>query len=103
MILSSKPVRHNDVISGIWKFRKTVPIQDLLNLASTWAQGEDGNNYLKLNVRWCEDDKVGVDFMYRFGAGGVESYFDKTRAELSNRFGLDFVGCDTSTPVWVIK
>lgn len=98
-------VKHEDVVSGMWKFHENITPEELIGLAEEWKNGSDGDRYLDLHIRKCSKDQFGIGFMYCFEPNprGHHPFFYKITDKLKRRFGNDFVGWDVSSPTWIIK
>jgi hypothetical protein len=93
-------------IMGLWKFSDHISIEDLGQVAITWA-AEDPN-YLQLYIRKVSKDQRGIGFTYQIPEGRDaktthEEYFERTSDYLKRRFGNTLVGWDIGATVWVVK
>ncbi|OGM03233.1 hypothetical protein A2115_02650 [Candidatus Woesebacteria bacterium GWA1_41_8] len=101
-------LEYDDIICGIWKFRETVPVEELLKLAEEWRTGPGGKSYLSLYVRRCSKNQFGIGFMYQINLEEDElettrhKFFEKVTDMLKRRYGNNFVGYDISWSVWIL-
>lgn len=91
-------------ITGLWKFRDTVPMEELTKVAQEWAQDE---RYLQLYIRQCSKDQYGIGFMYQYNDDDTHAarheYGERTSDILKRKFGNDLAGWDYANPTWIIK
>lgn len=88
---------------GLWKFKDTVPMQELGAVAEQWAVEDP--HYLQLYIRKASKDQNGIGFTYELPEENEshDEYFDRTSDFLRRKFGNDLVGWDIASDVWVIK
>ncbi len=101
-ITKSDWTKHDDIVTGIWKFGPDVSPMAIGMFASTWLE-EDGDRILQLYSRKCSKDQHGLGFMYRFTEESHGPFFHRMTDRLKRTFGNGFVGWDTSSPTWIIK
>ena len=89
-------------VMGYWKFREALPLDELVQLASEWAQDP---NYEELHIRKTSKDQIGLGLIYNNPKGttkeAMDQYMEETSDMLRRRFGNDSLGWDFST--WYIK
>ncbi len=101
------------IVSGMWKFSDSIPIERLVAVARGWSMGADGDQYTDIHVRKCSKDQHGIGFKYKLNLAGAgvpgywerahKNFFHKMTDQLKRMFGNDFVGWDVSSSTWVIK
>lgn len=92
-------------IMGLWKFRDSVPLKALCELAGEWLSSDD--NYTSMVVRKCGPSEWGIAFTYTIPAdvsaqNGQDRYKSKISAELRATFGEAFCGWDIGAPAYVV-
>ncbi|HEU5114938.1 MAG TPA: hypothetical protein VFT82_04205 [Candidatus Paceibacterota bacterium] len=95
-------MERKNIVSGIWKFRDRVSVEELGEVAKKWAEDK---NYLQLYVRRASNDQYGIGFMYQLPKGTEKHdvYFDVTTDALKRKFGNDLIGWDLASPTWIVK
>lgn len=97
-------------LMGIWKFRDKVGLEELYGVAAEFARDV---RYIEIYIRSVSKDQIGIGFTYDYMPENVfvlgakakqakDDYFEETSDFLKRRFGNDFVGWDTASPVHVI-
>ncbi len=82
---------------GLWKFKDTVPLSRLLEVAQDWSKEPA---YTHLYLRKCSKDQHAIGFEYELSEKSEKAhrdYFDQTSDLLKRSFGNDFVGWDVSS------
>ena len=106
---------HENIASGIWKFRVGVMTSEdkLVCLAREWYRAEP-DRYLDLHIRACSGSQIGIGFKIKYSANAdgkmgkatdsmsFERFFEQKTDELRRLFGNDFVGWDIGHPSRVI-
>ncbi len=95
----------DNIITGIWKFKETVPTSELEAVAKEWAKNP---KYLQLYIRKVSKDQYGIGFMYddRGTTDNEKSYdafFDQGTDELKKKFGNSLCGWDVASSTILIK
>lgn len=94
---------HEDLETGMWKFRDKVKPEELIEIAKKWSE-EESKRYLDLHVRRCSKNQYGIGFQYiRKEDETPKQFFERISDFLRRNFGNDFVGWDISHETWVIK
>lgn len=99
------------IISGMWKFKDSIPVERLVAVARGWAMGENGDKYTDIHIRGCSKDQNGIGFKFTLPADTSDEewkrqykkFFHAMTDQLKRMFGNDFVGWDVSSSTWVIK
>lgn len=98
-------MKRSEKISGLWKFRDSVTIDELGALAKEWAQDD---RYEQLYIRGCSKDQNGIGFVYNISDSedtkeAQRAYGEETSDMLKRRFGNDLAGWDYASPTYEIK
>ncbi len=94
--------KHDDIVTGMWKFGPEVSPMTIGMFATEWLKKER-ENLLQLYCRKCSKDQNGLGFMYRFEGDDYRPFFHRMTDQLKRRFGNGFVGWDVSAPTWIWK
>jgi len=104
------PYTAQPIVSGMWKFADTVPLERLIALGRGWGMGANGDHYLDIHIRQCSKNQHGIGFKYRLDLDGSEGdwkrqhqrFFHRMKEQLENDFGKDFVGWDVTSSTHII-
>jgi len=103
MTQMTQVVENPQVVTGMWKFNKSVPQEILVALAMEWRAAQPG--YTHLYVRGSAKDQRAIGFQYtlpRPGKKAYDKFFYAHKDQLRRRFGPDLVGWDISNPTIII-
>ncbi|MCE9644175.1 hypothetical protein K8Q93_02970 [Candidatus Parcubacteria bacterium] len=103
MAQMTQVVENPQVVTGVWKFHKSVPPEVLVALAMEWRAAQPG--YTQLHVRESAKDQRAIGFQYtlpRPGKKAYDKFFHAHRDQLRRRFGDEFVGWDVGNPTIII-
>ncbi len=99
------------IITGMWKFKDSVPVGRLMDLAHSWAESKDGYCYTDLHIRKCSTNQYGIGFKYALDPGISDKewdrehkkFFHKMKAQLRQEFRGEFSGWDVSSSTYIVK
>lgn len=104
----SKIQTTDGIVQGIWKFRDSVPSDELLAFAKELLASEP-ERYQSMSIRRCSSDQVGICFIWtnEGRAPGqylpVEVFYEKCKDLFYRQFGTGFVGWDLCDSVCILK
>lgn len=98
------------IVSGMWKFADSVPIERLIALGRAWSMGAHGDHYSDIHIRQCSKSQHGIGFKYKLDLDGSEEdwerkylrFFHRMKDQLEQTFGKDFVGWDVTSSTHII-
>lgn len=93
------------IITGIWKFKETVPASELEAVAKEWATDP---KYMQIYIRKVSKDQYGIGFMYddresKDNESTYDTFFDSCTDILKRKFGNDLCGWDIASNTILIK
>lgn len=98
------------IVSGMWKFADTVPVERLVAIARGWSMGLYGDRYTDIHIRQCSKNQHGIGFKYKLDADISEAdwkrqhqkFFHRMKDQLEQMFGKEFVGWDVTSSTHII-
>ena len=94
------------IISGTWRFKKSVTREALVKAAEEFANGPNGHKFLDLHVRGASNTEhyIGVKFVLEEDSEKAhDKFFFWMRDELFKRFAHGLKGWSLSTPTVIVK
>lgn len=94
-------VKTKPFIAGLWKFKSSIPLKKLINIAKKWVGRNEG--YYQLYIRQVGPDENAIAFIFQSHDILLEDYLRNTSQELKKQFGEDLTGWDIATSMWLAK
>jgi hypothetical protein len=95
-------IERADVVTGIWKFDRTVDPTTLVSYALELKKNNPGL-FRHLYVRGCSKGQFGIGFQFELVFEDHKKFHHRMTDQLRRKFGNDFVGWDLSSPTWIIS